>query len=187
LETQKSAEEVGGWHNTHLMRVSVAVIFDSLENRFLTFDEYDIDDLLNHLEKADLVVGFNVKKFDYSVLSAYTNKNLRELPTFDILEDVSSFAGGAAFTVLNFNRNSSKTSGMTVTTGHTGSDLITPTGGSEIWNETLGTRGAQSSRENASELILKQNSKYLFRITNGATANNVSILLTWYEHTNKEA
>jgi DEAD/DEAH box helicase domain-containing protein len=88
LETQKSAQDVGGWHNTHLMRVSVAVIYDSLEDRFLSFTEEEMDDLLDHLEKADLVVGFNVKKFDYGVLKAYTNKNLMDLTTFDILEDV---------------------------------------------------------------------------------------------------
>ena len=35
LETQKTAQDVGGWRNTHLMRISVAVLFDSLENRFL--------------------------------------------------------------------------------------------------------------------------------------------------------
>ena len=58
------------------------------KDRFLSFGEDDIDDLLSHLEKADLVVGFNVKKFDYSVLSAYTNKDLKNLTTFDILEDV---------------------------------------------------------------------------------------------------
>jgi len=88
LETRKSAQDVGGWHNTHLMRVSVAVIFDSLENRFFTFTEDQVDDLLTHLRKADLVVGFNVKRFDYSVLDAYTNSDLKELTTFDILEDI---------------------------------------------------------------------------------------------------
>jgi len=88
LETQKSAEDVGGWQNTHLMRVSVAVIYDSLEDRFLSFTEDEIDDLLGRLEKADLVVGFNIKGFDYGVLRAYTNKNLYDLTTFDILEDV---------------------------------------------------------------------------------------------------
>ena len=34
------------------------------------------------------VVGFNIKRFDYSVLRAYTNKDLLKLTTFDILEDV---------------------------------------------------------------------------------------------------
>jgi len=88
LETQRLAAEVGGWQNTHLMRVSVAVLFDSLENRFLVYNEDDIDALLVQLEKADLIVGFNIKRFDYRVLSAYTSKTLELLPTFDILEDV---------------------------------------------------------------------------------------------------
>ena len=66
----------------------MAVIFDSLENRFFTFTEDQTDDLLTHLYKADLVVGFNVKRFDYSVLGAYTNSDLEELTTFDILEDI---------------------------------------------------------------------------------------------------
>jgi hypothetical protein len=106
--------------------------------------------------------------------------------TFDVLEDVTSFASGAAFTPLNFNRNSSNTSDMVCGVGDTtGADPIVPTGGTTIWNETLGTRGITTTRENSSELILKRNSKYLFRITNGAASNNCTILLTWYEHTNR--
>ncbi len=93
LETQKTAQDVGGWQNTHLMRISVAVLFDSVENRFLVYDEDNIDALVVHLEKADLIVGFNIKRFDYSVLGAYTNKDLNVLPTFDILEDVFNRLG----------------------------------------------------------------------------------------------
>ncbi|MFC1580837.1 DEAD/DEAH box helicase [Thermodesulfobacteriota bacterium] len=88
LETQKSAKEVGGWNNTHLMRVSVGVLFDSIEDRFLSYTEDEMENLLAHLEKADLVVGFNIKRFDYGVLKAYTNRDFSELNTFDILEDV---------------------------------------------------------------------------------------------------
>ncbi len=93
LETQKSAEEVGGWKNAHLMMISVAVLFDDLEQRFYVFSEEDIDRLVEHLTRADLVIGFNVKRFDYTVLSPYTCKNLNEIPTFDILEDVHSRLG----------------------------------------------------------------------------------------------
>ena len=93
LETQRLAQDVGGWQNTHLLGISVAVIYDSLEKRFLSFTEDRIDELLGHLEKADLVVGFNVKRFDYAVLSAYTSKDLQELPTFDILEDIHQRLG----------------------------------------------------------------------------------------------
>ncbi|MBN2122972.1 MAG: DUF1998 domain-containing protein, partial [Deltaproteobacteria bacterium] len=88
LETRKLAQEVGGWRNIHLMRVSVAVVYDSLEERFLTFGEEEIEDLLAHMEGADLIVGFNIKRFDYTVLGAYTSRRLEDLPTFDILEDV---------------------------------------------------------------------------------------------------
>ena len=79
---------MGGWQNAHLMRISVAVIFDSLENQFLTFEEERIGDLIDHLSKADLIIGFNIKKFDYKVLGASTERELRALPTFDILEDI---------------------------------------------------------------------------------------------------
>ncbi len=88
LETQKTAEDVGGWRNVHLMRVSVAVAYDSLRQSFEVYAEKDVERLIEHLAAADLVVGFNIKQFDYRVLSAYTNRELRDLPTFDILEDV---------------------------------------------------------------------------------------------------
>ena len=88
LETQKLAQDVGGWKNTHLMQVSVAVLYDTKEKAFFSFTEDEIDSLLAHMEKADLVVGFNVKRFDYAVLGAYTPKDLSTIKTFDILEDI---------------------------------------------------------------------------------------------------
>jgi DEAD/DEAH box helicase domain-containing protein len=88
LETQKTAQEVGGWQNSHLMRISVAVLFDSIQNDFLIFQEDRVDDLLTHLKTGDLIIGFNIKRFDYRVLGAYSEQDLSELPTFDILEDV---------------------------------------------------------------------------------------------------
>jgi len=88
LETQKIAQEVGGWQNSHLMRVSVAVLFDSVEDTFLAFEEDRVAELLTRLRRADLIIGFNIKRFDYRVLSAYSEQDLSSLPTFDILEDV---------------------------------------------------------------------------------------------------
>jgi len=93
LETQNLAQDVGGWRNTHLMRVSVAVVYDSLEDRFFIYEENAVDELLEHLEKADLIVGFNVKRFDYRVLSAYTGLDFDSLPTFDILDDIFNRLG----------------------------------------------------------------------------------------------
>ena len=93
LETQKSAEDVGGWQNAHLMMISVAVVFDSLDERFYTFTEDQIDALIAKLFTSDLVVGFNCKRFDYAVLSPYTSHNVHIMPTFDILEDIHNRLG----------------------------------------------------------------------------------------------
>jgi len=93
LETQRSAEEVGGWHNAHLMRVALAVTWDAAAQRFATFREGDVHALLAQLAAADLVVGFNVLGFDYRVLRGYTDRELERLPTFDVLEAVRERIG----------------------------------------------------------------------------------------------
>lgn len=88
LETQKTAKDVGGWNKAHLMRVSVVVVYDSLDEQYHVFTENEMSSLFSFLEGADLVVGFNIKGFDYKVLSAYAPKGMEVLKTFDILEDV---------------------------------------------------------------------------------------------------
>jgi DEAD/DEAH box helicase domain-containing protein len=93
LETQRSAEEVGGWHNAHLMRVALAVTWDAVAGRFETFGERDVEALLARLAQAELVVGFNVLGFDYRVLRGYTDRDLERLPTFDVLDAVRERIG----------------------------------------------------------------------------------------------
>jgi hypothetical protein len=93
LETQKSAQQVGGWHNAHLMRVALAVIWDSRDGRFRTFREADVHALIEELASADLVIGFNVLGFDYQVLRGYSDRDLSALPTFDLLDAIHARLG----------------------------------------------------------------------------------------------
>ena len=88
VETQRSAQEVGGWQNTHLMRLALAVVYDTGSGAFETYTERDAEALIERLFAAPAVVGFNVRRFDYAVLRAYTARRLEDLPTFDLLEDV---------------------------------------------------------------------------------------------------
>jgi DEAD/DEAH box helicase domain-containing protein len=88
LETQRLAEEVGGWGNIHLMRLAVGVVYDKGSNGFEVFAEKEVENLIERLRGFDLVVGFNIRRFDYRVLAAYTGFDFRQLPTFDILEDI---------------------------------------------------------------------------------------------------
>ncbi len=86
LETQNLAQDVGCWDYKHLMRVSVAVLYDHNRGEFEVFQEPDVPVLLERLHALDLIVGFNIKHFDFQVLQAYTPRPLKALPAFDMLE-----------------------------------------------------------------------------------------------------
>ncbi|MFO7838844.1 MAG: DEAD/DEAH box helicase [Desulfosalsimonadaceae bacterium] len=88
LETQRSAEEVGGWHKAERMGISCVVIYDSFNRDYHVYYEDDIAALLSHLTRLELVIGFNIKRFDYLVLSGYTDFDTRQLNTLDLLEVV---------------------------------------------------------------------------------------------------
>jgi len=88
LETQKSAEDVDGWGNIHLMGLAVGVVWDSWEQKYFSYLENEASKLVEKLRTANLVVGFNVKKFDYGVLQPYADFDLHEITTFDILDDI---------------------------------------------------------------------------------------------------
>ena len=93
LETQKSAEDVGGWGNIHKMGLAVGVIWDSLDREFFTYEEKDSAKLVEKLRTADLAVGFNIIGFDYTVLQPYSDFDLQEINTFDMLVDVKKNLG----------------------------------------------------------------------------------------------
>jgi DEAD/DEAH box helicase domain-containing protein len=93
LETQKSAEDVGGWGNIHKMGLAVGVVWDSLDREFFTYEEKESAKLVEKLRTADLAVGFNIIGFDYTVLQPYSDFDLQEINTFDMLVDVKKNLG----------------------------------------------------------------------------------------------
>ena len=136
----------------------------------------DIDDAANF----DLgVTTPNTTKWGHFVMETEIEAEM-EL----YLYEGATISSGSAVTPINRNRNSSNTSGMTVvsgpTVGATGSLLVKQKAGS-------GKKIGGTTRD-ANEFIFKQNTKYLFRITNvsGSDAQFASIRITWYEHTSKE-
>lgn len=93
LETQKTFDDVGGRNRLYLMRVSLVGIFSYDKNAFRTYTEWEAPSLRGVLEEAGLVVGFNIKRFDYPVLEPYVKKSLRDIPTLDMMEDVQRHLG----------------------------------------------------------------------------------------------
>ena len=94
-------------------------------------------------------------------------------------------ADGSSVTPLNNNRNSSVSSGMTITAG-VGAAV---SAGTLISNAKWGADGFKSSigggSSRADEFILKQNTTYLRTFTSSTAANIIQFKAGWYEHTNK--
>jgi DEAD/DEAH box helicase domain-containing protein len=93
LETQRSAAEVGGWHRAELMKISCAVLYDSKTDEYIDFLENQVPRFVEHLQTFDLVIGFNIKRFDYQVLKGYTDFDFMKLANLDILEEVKNQLG----------------------------------------------------------------------------------------------
>ncbi len=93
VETQRSAQEVGGWHKADLMGISCIVLYDSKADRFFEYTQDMVPDFIERLLKLDVVVGFNNKRFDNRVLSGHTDFDFNTLPSLDILEDVHKHLG----------------------------------------------------------------------------------------------
>ncbi len=88
LETRRSAEEVGGWDHIQEMGLALAVVYDEESGAYQTYLEPDVDRLIVELMSADRVVGFNVKRFDYTVLRGYRDAAFERIPTCDLLEEI---------------------------------------------------------------------------------------------------
>ena len=91
LETQRTADDAGGWDKLHKMGVSVAVALTSNELR--VFTEKDIKGIVPLLESAKSVVGFNILRFDFKVLAGYQGIDLSKVKAVDMMVDVSEVSG----------------------------------------------------------------------------------------------
>lgn len=93
VETQRSFDEVGGRTQFHKLGVSAAVAFRYETNDFLVVTEETITLLIDVLRDAQLVVGYNIKGFDYEVLRAYTDVDLQGLPSLDLMQHLEERLG----------------------------------------------------------------------------------------------
>ncbi len=93
VETQRSADEVGGWGNIKAMGLAWAVGYKYPDDEWFDFSDKDVDKLIELLKSADVVVGFNQIRFDYEVLRGYSGHDFRKLPSYDILVEVTGALG----------------------------------------------------------------------------------------------
>jgi DEAD/DEAH box helicase domain-containing protein len=93
LETQRSFAEVGGRSQFHRLGVSVGVAYRYDRDEFLVVTEDRVAELIDLLLEATLVVGYNIRGFDYEVLRAYSDEDFQKLPTLDLMFDLEQRLG----------------------------------------------------------------------------------------------
>jgi DEAD/DEAH box helicase domain-containing protein len=93
VETQRTFEEVGGRRNIRKLGLSAAVTYSTASGSFSHYTEDMVAELVAELRAADLVVGFNVLRFDYEVLRAHTDDPLDEIETVDMLDHIHERLG----------------------------------------------------------------------------------------------
>jgi DEAD/DEAH box helicase domain-containing protein len=88
VETQRTFDEVGGRHNIRKLGLSAAVTYSTASGTFRRYTQDKVAELISELKAADRVVGFNVLRFDYEVLRAYTDDPLDDIDTVDMLDQI---------------------------------------------------------------------------------------------------
>jgi DEAD/DEAH box helicase domain-containing protein len=93
LETQRTFDEVGGRHNVRKLRLAAAVTYNTATAAYHRYTEGRVKELVEELQSADLVVGYNVLEFDYEVLRGYRSVRLEQPPTLDMMQDLARSLG----------------------------------------------------------------------------------------------
>lgn len=92
LETKRAFDEVEGG-KAEKLGITVVGTYLYRENRYRIFRENEINDLETLFMSKPLLVGFNIKKFDLTVLRPYLHMNPAVLPCLDIMEEMTKILG----------------------------------------------------------------------------------------------
>ena len=93
LETLHLSHEVrGGWRNIRDFGLAVGVTIDEHGQQHV-WHEPEAQDLIDYLAEHPRVVGFNSRRFDLTVLSAYGDVSVLRERSFDVLLELQSVTG----------------------------------------------------------------------------------------------
>ncbi|OGW79753.1 MAG: hypothetical protein A3G33_01740 [Omnitrophica bacterium RIFCSPLOWO2_12_FULL_44_17] len=92
LETQRTFDEVGR-ENLHKLKVSVVGVYDYGTDRYQIYGESEIPELEKRMQAAELIIGFNIKRFDMVVLQPYLFASAERFPVLDLMEEIEKVRG----------------------------------------------------------------------------------------------
>ncbi len=91
VETQRVFQEVNG--QVDKLGVSVVGVYHYQDNSYQAYFEKDLPELFGVFEKASVLIGFNIKKFDLEVLKPYYLGDFNQFCVLDLLEDIQLALG----------------------------------------------------------------------------------------------
>lgn len=88
VQTRKTYEDVGGKKGTSQLGVSYVALLSHGSGEINVYTEPDITLLLDKIFSSHLVIGLNLKKFAFKVLSGYRSADFDQINSLDILDHV---------------------------------------------------------------------------------------------------
>ena len=96
VETKRTFDEVGGFFPEKLgisfVGVCVREGFTG-KGEMQSYFEKDLPNLFPLLEKADVVIGFNIDGFDMPTFTNYYNADISKIPTLDVMGRIKDSVG----------------------------------------------------------------------------------------------
>ncbi len=92
LETKNTFADIGS-HEAGKLDLSVVSIYDYNDDKYYSYLENELAELWQKLEKTDLLIGFNLNKFDVPILNKYYVGDLTKIKTLDLYEKIKQAVG----------------------------------------------------------------------------------------------
>lgn len=92
IETQNTYQDIGS-RDTQLLKISLVGVYQSETNEYTSYLVDELPKLWPILERADLIIGYNIKGFDVPVMMNYYPGDLTKIPTLDLLEVIDKQLG----------------------------------------------------------------------------------------------
>lgn len=94
VETQKSFDEVGGKAQARLLGISLVGVYDYETDSFDAYGEERMQELEELIKARGMIIGFNTKHFDYTVMQPYFKSvDLSSRSSLDILLEIEAGIG----------------------------------------------------------------------------------------------
>jgi DEAD/DEAH box helicase domain-containing protein len=96
VETKQTFDQVGGFFPEKLGISFVGICVrdqPSAKGEMMGYFEPDLADLFPLLEKADVIIGFNLDNFDMPALAPYYSVDITKIPTLDVMNRIKDSTG----------------------------------------------------------------------------------------------